>query len=323
MLGHGSNQAKWRLTLVGLLLATPAVAADIEGSADPEAIGARYPGAEIVRYSQTEFDEFTLLTGPAEGRAPTEKVDLEGRITRASYQIGAERSTLEVLRNYETALVDDGFEILYECAKEECGGRDFNLIVVPYWSGFGENDEEQRYVAARREDGEGTTHVAIYVVRNVSVGGRTKDLIYAQVDVVESAAMETGLEIVSADEMAAELDRAGHIGLYGILFDTDSATLRPDSAPALVEIARLLDADPDLALHVVGHTDSEGSLDYNLDLSQRRAAAVVAFLTAEYGIAAGRLSPHGLGFLAPVATNDTEAGRQLNRRVELVKAPDG
>ena len=70
---------------------------------------------------------------------------------------------------------------------------------------------------------------------------------------------------------------------------------------------------------MVGHTDNQGGLDYNMDLSRRRAGAVVAALTEQHGIAADRLRPAGVGPLAPAATNDTEEGRSLNRRVELVK----
>ena len=70
---------------------------------------------------------------------------------------------------------------------------------------------------------------------------------------------------------------------------------------------------------VVGHTDTSGSFEHNLDLSMRRAAAVVEVLVTAHGISEGRLTPRGVGPLAPVASNDTEAGRALNRRVELVR----
>jgi outer membrane protein OmpA-like peptidoglycan-associated protein len=76
---------------------------------------------------------------------------------------------------------------------------------------------------------------------------------------------------------------------------------------------------PSLNLLVVGHTDNQGGYDLNMDLSQQRAAAVVKALTEQYGVDSGRLKPAGVGYLAPVATNDTEAGRAKNRRVDLVK----
>lgn len=127
------------------------------------------------------------------------------------------------------------------------------------------------------------------------------------------------MELVKAAEMAGALGAEGRVSLYGILFDYDSAALRPESDATLAEIVTLLAGDPGLALFVVGHTDMTGSYDYNLDLSRRRAAAVVAALTGRFGVAADRLEPAGVGPLAPVAQNSTEEGRALNRRVELVQ----
>ena len=87
----------------------------------------------------------------------------------------------------------------------------------------------------------------------------------------------------------------------------------------MVEIAALLKAQPTLKVVIVGHTDSQGTYQYNMDLSQRRAAAVAAELTKTYGIAAARLTTAGVGYLAPLGSNATEDGRALNRRVELVQ----
>jgi outer membrane protein OmpA-like peptidoglycan-associated protein len=87
----------------------------------------------------------------------------------------------------------------------------------------------------------------------------------------------------------------------------------------LTEIAKLLEQDPKLKLYVVGHTDNQGTLDMNMDLSRQRADAVVKVLTTKYSVAAARLHTLGDGPSAPVASNDTEEGRAKNRRVELVK----
>ncbi|MFZ1615620.1 MAG: OmpA family protein, partial [Holophaga sp.] len=106
---------------------------------------------------------------------------------------------------------------------------------------------------------------------------------------------------------------------YGITFDTGKADIKPSSEPALTEIAKLLKGQPALKLHVVGHTDNVAGLDLNLKLSKARAEAVVQALTTKHGIASNRLIPHGVGPVAPVASNDAEAGRAKNRRVELVK----
>ncbi|HEX9802440.1 MAG TPA: OmpA family protein, partial [Gammaproteobacteria bacterium] len=115
------------------------------------------------------------------------------------------------------------------------------------------------------------------------------------------------------------IESTGSVALYGILFDSDRATLRQESRPTLDEIAKLLKGEPKLKLLVVGHTDNVGSFTYNMDLSRQRAEAVAAELTHRYGIAASRLHPVGISFASPVASNRSEEGRARNRRVELVE----
>ena len=138
-------------------------------------------------------------------------------------------------------------------------------------------------------------------------------------DVVESAPMESKMVTVDAATMAENVATTGHVALYGIYFDTDKSDIKPESAPTLEEIAKFLKQDPKVKLYVVGHTDNVGEYQYNMGLSERRAAAVVKELTAKYGVAAARLKPAGAGPIAPVAPNDAEEGRAKNRRVELVK----
>ena len=94
--------------------------------------------------------------------------------------------------------------------------------------------------------------------------------------------------------------------------------IKPESRPTLDEIAKLLRAQPQLNVVIVGHTDSQGTFDHNMDLSRRRAEAVAAELAKSYKIAAARLRTAGVGFLAPVGSNASDDGRALNRRVELV-----
>ena len=97
------------------------------------------------------------------------------------------------------------------------------------------------------------------------------------------------------------------------------AVVKPESEAALAEIAKLLKNSPEITAFIVGHTDMTGSLEHNIDLSNRRAAAVIEALVTHHGISTERLAPRGIGPLAPIGSNDTEAGRALNRRVELVK----
>ena len=119
-----------------------------------------------------------------------------------------------------------------------------------------------------------------------------------------------------SQSLAGQLERDGEATLHGIYFDTAKATLRPESEATLQQVLGVLTADPALRLVVAGHTDSEGEPGYNQDLSERRAAAVADWLVAK-GVDAGRLQSKGLGESQPVADNASEAGRALNRRVQL------
>jgi outer membrane protein OmpA-like peptidoglycan-associated protein len=108
------------------------------------------------------------------------------------------------------------------------------------------------------------------------------------------------------------------VALYGIHFDFNKATLRPDSDPVLQKVLALLKARPDLKLEVQGHTDNVGGDVYNQKLSEARANSVVGWLQAK-GIAANRLSARGYGMTVPIADNGSDEGRAKNRRVELKK----
>ncbi len=122
----------------------------------------------------------------------------------------------------------------------------------------------------------------------------------------------------NADSLAGSIAATGKAAVYGIYFDTGKSEIKPSSEAAINEIAKLLNNDARLKLYVVGHTDNVGAFEYNIKLSQARAAAVVGALVKQHGIAAARLTPFGAGPTSPAATNTSEEGRAKNRRVELV-----
>ena len=111
----------------------------------------------------------------------------------------------------------------------------------------------------------------------------------------------------------------GHYITHGILFDTGSDHLKPESGALIKQVAAVLQANPNLALKIEGHTDSTGDAATNLDLSKRRAAAVKQVLASEFKIADSRLTTDGFGAAKPIDSNDTPQGRSQNRRVEFTK----
>jgi len=317
-----------------LFLNSPILAQDIAGAGDHPLLP-RYPGSEICASESEEFGEYRLVNGPATNRDEIATTAIEGKISRNMYVLkDEERSTLEVMRNYEIALEDAGFSEIYNCSGDDCAeGADYrtfhffranpNLKLsckVPDNANWGMAEKEPRYFAAHlSRPAEGDVHVAVTVAAWHLRGGGGPRYVFIQADAVDAAPMQVGMELKLADEMDRELNTTGRAVLYGILFDTDSTKIKTESQAALIEIAKLLNARQELSLLVVGHTDDEGSLEYNLDLSARRARAVADALVGGHGIARGRLEGHGVGFLAPVTSNRTEEGRALNRRVELVE----
>jgi outer membrane protein OmpA-like peptidoglycan-associated protein len=115
------------------------------------------------------------------------------------------------------------------------------------------------------------------------------------------------------------LKEQGKLALYGIQFDFNQATIKPESAQVLGQVAEVLKNQPDLKLMIEGHTDNVGKPAYNMELSRKRAQSVKDYLIQNHQIDAARLSTQGFGDTKPMAKNDTEAGRTQNRRVELVK----
>jgi len=280
---------------------------DVEGSKDNPLIS-RYPGSVITEYSAREFDEYTLPFGKIQDGQFAKSQHLEGKVTRIHYEIPEQRSPLEVTRNYQQALGGAGFQTLFSCSGgEQCGGGTVGDVG---WCG----GCSPHQLTAKLSRAEGDVYVSFHIEQdNPNVHAQV------QLDVIEMKAMEAGLVKVDAAALASDITRTGHSAVYGIYFDTGKADVKPESDAALKEIAKLLQQNAALKLHVVGHTDNVGQLASNMDLSHRRADAVVKVLTEKYGVAAARLDAQGVGPLAPVASNDSEDGRAKNRRVELVK----
>ncbi|MBN9050394.1 MAG: OmpA family protein [Rhizobiales bacterium] len=294
---------------LGYASAATAQPHDVPGARDYPGIG-RFGGSVVTGYAMKDFDAARMQAAPFKDGKATDARRIEGRVTRIAYRTGAGPSILEVSRNFETQLAKAGFETLLACDTDACGGIPFSeaidaLPMPQMWvDGF-----NFRYFAGRKAEAGRETYAAVVV-------SETNGEITAQLTVAVTGAIAD--KMVDAAAMAKGLGESGHIALYGIYFDTDKTVVKPQSKPTLDEIAKLLRAQPALNVVIVGHTDSQGAYDYNMNLSQRRAAAVAAALVSGYGIPQARLRTAGVGYLAPVGSNASEDGRAVNRRVELV-----
>lgn len=299
--------------IILVLLQGLAVAADVAGSADYPEIG-RFKGSEIMQYKVENYGKTVFATGPVKKDSDAAKTALsaEGRITRIFYRVPKGVSPLEVFRNFEARGKEAGFKTLFSG-----GPGQINDYVFKYKHPVEIVREEAlgngiQYFFAVKEAAGAKTYLSVLVAPHGGGSGVRVGLIAAETKQME-------MQMVDAKKMQLSIADTGRVALYGIYFDHDSVKIKPQSKATLDEIAKLLKSQENLKIIVVGHTDYMGGYDYNMNLSGRRANAVMSALVSDYGIAATRLKSDGVGYLAPVASNLTEAGRAQNRRVELVQ----
>lgn len=294
------------LLAFAVLLPGLAAADDVDGAKE-HPLFTRFPGAEITRYEELRYDERKLVASLSKQGALT--VSAGGQYTSVHYRFAKGTSRAEVLANYRRALSEAGYATQYECQQEQCGDTD------PYdaQTGINSYEENQAYLYAVKAEGAEKSYLALYL------GHTGSSPLEASLQTLQAKPADTEqVQATTPVRVRTQLQTTGRFAVYDILFDTDRATLKSESAPALGAIAQALKAQPELKLYVVGHTDNQGDYRHNLELSKQRAEAVVASLTEEHGVHAKRLIAQGVGPLAPVASNGDEAGKQKNRRVELV-----
>jgi len=327
--------------------------ADKPGSKDHPTLK-RYDGSFIVAYEHQSFTDFVLPLSKLEAvpgktdvhnntyHEPRQKKALEGAYTRLVYLIPANRSPLEVLRNYQQEITQKGGKILFECKDVECGGSarrsssggggDMSLAMFlfpeervkePSFSNghcaMTETISDQRYATAEIPAQGAYVSMLTYTLNDASYCKAFNGRTIAVIDIVEDKPREQKMITVTSTDMAKQISSSGSVALYGISFDFNKADMKAESEPTLSEIAKLLKSNAAMKLLVVGHTDHVGTLPFNMDLSQRRASAVVNALVTKYQIAQTRLTAMGVAFASPVASNVSEEGRAKNRRVELVE----
>lgn len=295
---------------------------DAKGSADHPMIE-RFPGSYIVHSAVNDFESYPLIIGPYKKSIPTKKVS--GKITTINYSIDKNVGPYAVHQNYINALQKAGFNLIYECSAADCG----NYILR-------DNLEKTIHAKNHRSDIYNITrksHYYLFSAEKVTPQGKIYITMYSTqkrarfnvemvVDIIEERAMSQVALNIDSDTLSKQIQATGSVSLYGIEFDFDKHTLKASSDKQLAEIADFLKNSKQVSLYVVGHTDNKGQYGYNHDLSKRRAAEVVNTLVSNYKIDKQRLTPVGVGPVAPKAANDTESNMQQNRRVELVlKSP--
>lgn len=245
----------------------------------------RMPGYWIHHCKNVQFDSFAFTTGIDPATKKPQTTTIEGQLWTISYypqnDLNPKPGELQIIRNFENAIKEKGGSVVYS--------------------------EKTKSTMKIEKDGK-----EIWVQVTAEFTGKHG------LTIVQKEAMKQDI-VANAELFSKDIKTTGHAAIYGILFDTAKSTIKPESAEAIGQIAKMLTSDPGLKIHVVGHTDNVGSIESNLKLSKERADAVIKELVSQHGIDAPRLNGFGCGQFAPVASNDTEEGRAKNRRVELVK----
>lgn len=288
----------------GLALAQPALSLTLDL---PK--GAQQTASETLPGAQATFPASRWT----DGAGPTERVD--GTLVRTAWRLGAASDTaLQILEPLREQIVGAGYEIVFDCEAEACGGFDFrfatNALDAPQMYVDLAN---YHYLLARRGD-----ELASIMVSRARDTGFVQLTRLVPDDAAPAAAPLPAAVAQDRSAIGEQVERAGRATLDDLPFKIGSAELVGTRFPSLDALAQWMKRDPDLRLTLVGHTDAEGSLAANIALSKRRAEAVRSVLVSTYGVDPGRLGAEGAGYLAPRASNSSPEGRLANRRVEVI-----
>ncbi|MGJ8684325.1 MAG: OmpA family protein [Nonlabens sp.] len=315
---------------------------DVNGAVD-HPILEKYNNSCIVAYSESKFDAVTFpISKITSQEGAAQELTEEGKVINIIYGIeNTQRATvLEVQKNYEQALVNGNFEIVYSAFGKKNISGFYKLQSV--YKTFGDvkvltqyqyikpksyfrfsmsshnsniNNDDAYFVAKGKRDGKIYT-VALFIHYNRTSWKGLTDNIFVSAQIVEQEDMETGQ--VTAASIDEKIKNEGKEVFHNILFDFGSDRLKQESFAIIETLAGYLKSNPTQKYFIVGHTDNVGSLASNQTLSEKRAITVLKTLTTTYGIPATQVSAHGVGQLSPLAINSTDDGRALNRRVEVV-----
>lgn len=302
---------------MALLAAWPAAALELS-----------IPNGTIVR---TETDPLGRVRLPEAPWSPdVAPVIAEGNVQRQIVRVpSASLTPLQLIDGLRTALEDEGYQEVFGCANAACGGFDFrfqldilgepdmhvdlgNFIYLLMRSPDPDARPQSVALVASRTQTNGFIHITtVSPPSEVPEPERTPDS-------AETTAPEPQAVPDAPDDLIASLTDQGHAVLEDLDFGTGSSELGAGPYGSLEALAVWLTRNTSARIVLVGHTDSVGSLEANTALSQRRATSVSEALRIRYGVDPAQLQAAGAGFLAPRASNLTEEGRALNRRVEVV-----
>jgi OOP family OmpA-OmpF porin len=301
------------LILLALCVTWPALADDL---AWPER-------AERVMAQASASTGFDIATGPHDGAALA-IVTVQGELSEEVWQIpGDAGDPARMVALIRDQLRAQGYDIGFACADRACGGFDFRYALPIAEEPIMHVDLGQfQYLTATRDAGGAMEHLALTLSQGGGLG-------YAHLARVTPQATPVARPIPPAPQMAgadqgviAEMIATGAAVLTDVSFGTGASSLSDDRVESLAALAAYLADNPAQRVVLVGHTDTEGTLEANITLSRARAAAVRRYLIDIHGTNPDQVEADGIGYLSPRASNADAQGRETNRRVEAVLITD-
>jgi OOP family OmpA-OmpF porin len=278
-------------------------------------------GARQMISRDTVQDRFFAPIAPfAEGVLPTQMI--EGAVERSAWRIDVAGLTpLQLANPLRLQLEEAGYRIVLDCAAQVCGGYDFRFAaeVLPAPNMYLNIRNFHALTAMRSRVG--APDEVVNILASASSGASFIQIIQAGAEqpiAVAQSAVPAVSNAVPQGDVARELAEKGRVVLSGLDFESGTSALGAGPFGSLQALADVLRVQTDMRIALVGHTDNVGSLEGNTALSISRASAVRDYLVSQFEIPRSRLEAQGAGYLAPITTNLTDAGRETNRRVEAV-----
>lgn len=291
------------------------------------------PTAQTAATITETLTSYALPIGPfANGQMTTRRI--EGPLTQTAWRIdsqtGRAPGTLELLAPLRAQILQGGYQTVYECDATECGGFDFRYgtSILPEPEMHVDLGDFRYFAAAR-----GDEVISLIISRTSAAGFVQMTHVGGSGGAapVLTASTKAGAQVVPANPTAPLTDAApapsdlgrtlvsgGAVALDDLVFASGSSSLTEGSYASLADLAAWLQANPEMTIALVGHTDASGGLEGNIALSRKRADSVRARLIETYDVPTRQVEAQGVGYLSPRASNLTEAGRNKNRRVEVI-----
>ncbi len=298
---------------LAIFLACPAAALDLELPTT----------ARLTVERNTAPDLYLAPVGVFEGSAvPT--VTVEGVVERRAWRIDSPGLTpFQIIRPIRAQLIEAGYEVVLDCAEVTCGGFDFRFATETLPGPNMYVNIRAFHVVTAVQGSVSTPTEVINILASSAATSAYLQIIRAGADegwlsAKPSPALSPNIQSPTSDNLLDNLSGVGHAVLDDLEFATGSTALGDGPFKSLELLATFLSENPAMRVALVGHTDSVGGLEPNISISRARARSVRERLITVHGVAPDRLDAEGMGYLAPVQSNLTAAGRQSNRRVEVV-----